>query len=309
MTMLRMKPRHLRHSTALLLAVALGCGATKKTNTEASTSAAGGANQTSSQASQGGSGGSGGSGGMASSSMSGSGGINFSGVGGSFMATDVEVIMTADNAYGFGYGNETTMLNYFGGVVNKVAGEIFNCNGPETYTVPAQDADIGNFIYIIGYADKSTTQGVIGQFTRVGGMPVYTGSGDWEVCATGKDFNSPGSGPSLVDINAEIPKCNAGTGDPATTSAGWVDANGTSTAKLQIGEDNTTPRMQVTPGNEFPIACGIDDDARWMWFNWNPTAIQWPTQSPFIWPGGSANPGKEFLIFRLRAEAIPVEPR
>ncbi len=238
----------------------------------------------------------------------GQGGLGF-GAGGAAPAVDVEVVMTADNAYGFGYGDDKELFNYFGGVVNKLAGDIFNCNGPETYTVPAKDAAEGNYLYIIAYADKSTTQGVLGQLARVGSDPVYTGHGKWEVCATGQDFVSPDTGPNLAQINLQIPKCNAANTDPGTTSGGWVDATGTANGKVEFGEDNTTPRDQVVAGNEFPIACGIDGDAKWMWFNWDPQSIIWPSQgSPFIWPGGQGNPDKQFLIFRLAAENIPIKP-
>jgi hypothetical protein len=86
-----------------------------------------------------------------------------------------------------------------------------------------------------------------------------------------------------------------------------VDSIGTAAGQLAIGEDNSTPRTSVTPGNEFPITCAslIDEQARWMWFNWDPANMQWPAQSPFIWPGGAAtNPDAQFLIFRLGAEVI-----
>jgi hypothetical protein len=54
--------------------------------------------------------------------------------------TDIDVVITADNAYAFGYGTENEMSNYFGGVMALLAGEIFNCNGgPEQYLVPAED--------------------------------------------------------------------------------------------------------------------------------------------------------------------------
>jgi hypothetical protein len=219
---------------------------------------------------------------------------------------DVEVIITADNAYGFGYGEADTMLNYFGGVEAKTAGQIFNCNGgPETYTVPSQDAAAGNYLFIIGYADKAVTQGVLAQFRRMSedkqsyGDAVYTGHGDWSVCATNQDFNPGSGGPSLNDINAALPNCV------------WLDQTGDATGKVAYGEDNTTPYDGGPKlGNEFTLACGIDDEAKWMWFNWDPANIVWPTKSsPFLWPGGSGNPAREFLIFRLKANDVPEPPK
>lgn len=232
------------------------------------------------------------------------------------LTQDVEVLITADNAYGFGYGTEGEMLNYFGGVWATTAGEIFNCpvgNGPEAYTVPASDANAGNYLYIIAWADSATSQGVLGQFRRAGGgsnPAVYTGSGDWEVCATGVNYTPSSGGPDLATINAQLGICNARSGDPATTSAGWVDAAGAGggVGALAAGEDNTTGRTSVEPGNEFPVVCEIDGEAHWMWYNWDPANIVWPTSgSPFIWPSGAGdNPDKQFLIFRIRAEDIPI---
>lgn len=219
--------------------------------------------------------------------------------------TDVNVIITSDNAYGFGYGTNTQMVNYFGGIENIRSQDIFDCPiglGPEAYTVPAADAAAGGFLYLVTWADRDYTQGVIAQFFRSGGTPIYTGQGDWNVCATGQRFDIGSGGPDLPTINSQVANCNDGT----TPSGGWVDTVGTAAGKLDFGEDNTTSRGKTpSPGNEFLIACGIDGAARWMWFNWSPQTIIWPTQgSPFIWPGGT-NPDEEFLIFRLGAEQVP----
>jgi hypothetical protein len=224
---------------------------------------------------------------------------------------DVRVLITADNAYGFGYGSSDAMMNYFGGVENTSAGAIFNCpvgTGTEAYTVPAAMAPAGAFLYLVTWSDTSVTQGVIGQFRREGeATSVYTGDPRFEVCATGVRFDLGTRGPPLAVVNEQIARCNARTGDPATTSAGWVNAVGTAGGALAIGEDNTTDRGSPTPGNEFPVACGIDGAARWMWFNWSPATIRWPASgSPFLYPEGTAgNPTKQFLIFRLGTEYIP----
>ena len=59
------------------------------------------------------------------------------------------------------------------------------------------------------------------------------------------------------------------------------------------------------PGNEFLVACDIEPAARWMWFDWE---AERTTGSPFMWPGGSANVTKDFLIFRLGADQVPRKP-
>jgi hypothetical protein len=233
------------------------------------------------------------------------------------LPTDIDVVLTADNAYAFGYGTEDEMLNYFGGVAAVTAGEIFNCGvGPELYTVPARD--VAEYLYIVSYADQSTTQGVIGQFRRVSDQPdgtpgevLHTGDEGWEVCATGVDYNTGDPTPPLDVVNEQIVACNEGTGDPASTSGGWVDAVGTALGALAVGETNETPYAGgPIAGNEFPLVCQevVDAEARWMWFNWDPAGIVWPAQSPFIYPGGAGNPMHDFMIFRLAADSLPQPP-
>jgi len=228
----------------------------------------------------------------------------------------IEVVITADNAYGFGYGTDNGLANYFGGMEAITAGEIFNCGeGPETYDIPPSAAAGATYLYIVAYADHSVTQGVIGQFRRVGGGVanfgdlITTGDENWEVCAVGVDYDPGSGGPDRETIDAAIVQCNDGSSmDPMTTSMGWVDSVGTTYGALVIGEDNSTPYNNDMPenGNEFRVVCTdeLDRQARWMWFNWDPQNIVWPDQSPFMWPGGT-NPDHEFLIFRLAAAVIP----
>jgi hypothetical protein len=223
--------------------------------------------------------------------------------------TPVEVIITADNAYGFGYGTRTALLNYFGGIENPGTDDIFACpvgRGPERYTVPAGDANAGNFLYIIGYADKLTTQGVIAKFSRAGAPAVFTGLGAWQACATGEDFGVGDGGPDRAKIDSYLVKCNAGNLPAGTSSKGWVGTTQTPNGSVAFGEDNSTERDAVTPENPFKIACEIDASARWMWYDWDPNT----NQSPFIWPDGNdTNLAREFIIFRLGAEFIPEPPQ
>lgn len=215
----------------------------------------------------------------------------------------VHVVITADNAYSFGYGTPDEITHFTQGQRALSAGEIFNCpigEGPETYTIPEADAPDGAYLYIVTWDDLSVTQGVLGQFAR-DAATLYTGDGQFEVCATGIDYSSgPDAlvGPSLAVINTEIARCNAGTGDPSTTSRGWVNTAGAvtpgATGMLAVGE------MNDDAGGTFPITCqptatteGIDSTASWMWYD------------PADGQGGDAfhstgeNRFKAFLIFRL----------
>jgi hypothetical protein len=231
--------------------------------------------------------------------------------------SEIEVVITADNAYGFGYGTEDLIDNYYGGIENTTAGQIFNCGeGPELYMIPAEIAENATHLYIVAWADSAVTQGVLGRFRRLGGFggfgeAVLTGDPGWEVCATGIDYQPGSGGPPLMQVNQMIGSCNADALAPETTSVGWVDDVGTQFGAVAVGEDNTTPyNGGPQAGNEFPLTCQMvmPPETRWMWFNWDPQNVIWPQTSPFLWPGGGGNPDHQFLIFRLAAELIP-EPQ
>jgi len=251
------------------------------------------------------------------SGLGGEGGLGlgvggFVGVGGGTPdpTSDVQVVITADNAYSFGYGDVAGITHFTQGQRAQTAGQIFNCGeGPESYVVPAADAPASAYLYIVTWDDLSVTQGVLGQFLRAGGAPLYTGDPKFEVCATGINLSSSTTGPSQVEVNTQIGICNSGAGAPATTSAGWVNSVGAVTPKavgtLAIGEAN-----DPTSGGTFPPTCPtgaipavgtIDPASHWMWYQ----------------PGGVAdafhstgtNTFRAYLIFRLAAHDIPQPPK
>lgn len=152
------------------------------------------------------------------------------------------------------------------------------------------------------------TQGTLGQFKRIGGAPIYSGDGTWQVCATGVPYEDLGPGPTQAEVDAKIAACNSGaTGD--TFSKGWVTTAGAVTAtpgavgKLAFGETNESG------GGDFPIVCqkddagvsGIDPNAKWMWFD--------PGDGKNPFRGNDGNRTKTFLIFRLPADALPAPVR
>lgn len=265
-------------------------------------------------------------------SSGGTGGLSI-GVGGAPAVQPVDVMATADNAYGFGWGDVSHVATYIANPPSVTAGDIFNCpvggparqgptlqpgttTGPEAYEVPAAQAPVTAYLYLVAWADFSTTQGVIAQFNRQGADPIYTGTGPWQVCATGMPYDTSGAtadGPSQTVINQQIAKCNAGGNDPSTTSAGWVDVNGAVTSravgKLVFGQDNSsTTDLRGTPGYDFPPTCGapgrtdpnnggIDPRARWMWY-------APPGFSGDAFEADGTNFTRSFLIFRLAAAAL-----
>lgn len=242
----------------------------------------------------------------------GDGGIVFAGGGGAPPPlVDVDVVITADNAYSFGYGDANGITNFTQGTRAQTAGQIFNCGeGPEAYKVPAADAPPTAYLYIVTWDDLSVTQGVLGQFRRGMGTPLYTGDPQFQVCGTGVDMKTSQTGPTQMEINAQIAICNSGSGDPNTTSAGWVNLAGAVTpgaiGTLAVGEAN-----DPMPGGSFPPTCvtgvapagvaSIDPEAHWMWYQ--PGGIANPFQST------GSNTFRAYLIFRVAAADIPPPPK
>jgi hypothetical protein len=221
---------------------------------------------------------------------------------------DVDVVITADNAYSFGYGNVDGISTFFAGTRAQTAGQIFNCGeGPERYTVPEAAAPTTAYLYIASWDDLSVTQGVLGQFKRTGALPLYTGDSAFEVCGTGMDFSASAVGPTQAQINQQIVICNAGSGDRNLTSAGWVKPSGAVTANaigsLAIGEANDDAAgvfpLTCPTGSGMATDAHIDAASHWMWYQ--PGGVATPFQST------GSNTFRSFLIFRLAAKDIPVE--
>ncbi|HUS28610.1 MAG TPA: hypothetical protein VMZ53_08875 [Kofleriaceae bacterium] len=220
----------------------------------------------------------------------------------------VDVVITADNAYSFGYGTADTITTFIQGQRAQTAGQIWNCGeGPEQYTVAAADAPDGAYLYVVTWDDLAVTQGVLAQFKRDTGT-VLTGDDRFEVCATGLDYSGGANattGPAQSIVNAEIAKCNAASGD-TNTSKGWVSTTGAS-----AGTPSALGRLAVGEANDaaagtFPIVCqpgqtaspGIDSAAHWMWYDPSDAS------SSDAFHSTGVNRTKAFLIFRLAAAAI-----
>lgn len=214
---------------------------------------------------------------------------------------DVQVAITSDNAFSFGYGNEGSVSTFVPGVASGAEG-IFNCPvgyGPKTFVVPGDKAPEDAYLYIITWADRLFTQGTLAQFKRVGGDSIYSGDAAWQVCATGREYDpETTSGPDQATVNEYLQACNAGA-EGSTFSKGWVGASGALTAgargKLAQGEPNDDA------SGDFPVVCqrddagvpGIDALASWMWFD--------PEDGSSAFNGNANNRTKAFLIFRLPA--------
>ncbi len=215
----------------------------------------------------------------------------------------IEVIITADNAYSFGFGTASSIVTYVQGSRATTAGQIFNCPvgvGPEAYTIPSDAVPSTSHVYIVSWDDLSVTQGVLGQFGR-GGRRLYTGDAAWQVCATGIDLARSATGPTQAEVNTQINRCNEGAGAAGATSQGWVNTLGAVTpgavGTIAIGEPNDTL------GGTFPQVCpaslgGIDVAARWIWYQ--PGGVADPFRST------GSNTFRAYLIFRLAVLQIPL---
>ncbi|MFP6575656.1 MAG: hypothetical protein VB912_10920, partial [Pirellulaceae bacterium] len=122
-----------------------------------------------------------------------------------------KVIITADNAYVFGWGDEFVLSYLNGNIHNKTAAEIFSSGvpGPETYT--NIQLNVPDYLYIAAWSDDKTTQGVLAQFTS-NNNTVYTGVGDWRVFSTGIDKDDGSNPLTKADINAQIALANSTIG-------------------------------------------------------------------------------------------------
>ena len=227
----------------------------------------------------------------------------------------VDVVITADNAYAFGWGDEAKITTLYENAPARTSSEIFDCpigTGPEAYVVPADEALPGAWLYVVSWADYTTSQGVIAQFKHRGGDAIYTGAGEWQACATGRPYPDNLTRPDKQTINDEIARCNAGSGDPARTSAGWVGPTAAITPNAQgrvaFGQDNMSDiDLRPSPGYVFPPVCkrdvthggqGIDGQARWMWY-----APPGFAGNPFLATGD--NDTRTFLVFRFPTSALP----
>ncbi|MDE0736278.1 MAG: hypothetical protein OSB47_10675, partial [Pirellulaceae bacterium] len=86
----------------------------------------------------------------------------------SAQAIDIsEVVITADNAFRFGWGDVNQIPSnagqIFPGVFESKANQIFQ-NGAETYfSGTPQTVTVDDYFYIIAHSDEATTQGVIAE--------------------------------------------------------------------------------------------------------------------------------------------------
>jgi hypothetical protein len=225
---------------------------------------------------------------------------------------DIDVVITADNAYSFAYGTIGNIAKFFGGVEAVTAGQIFNCGeGPEKYVVPGADAQNATHLYIIAWDDSAVTNGVLARFRRKdGGRRLRRGRVHRHQGLAGVrhrpqvQIGSGGPDPRRHQrVHRQVQRGQArpqhhqrrlGRRDRHPTSAPSRSARTTpplTTAAPRPATSSRSSARWTCPPR--PAGCGSTGTP-------NPA-------SPFLFPGGQ-NPYHQFLLFRLAAELMP-EPQ
>ena len=191
-----------------------------------------------------------------------------------------DVTMTADNAYAIYYGDEFSATVQLGWAENTTPTMIWST---ESYSLTIPDS---SWIYIAAWSDDAVKQGVLADFTNLTlGGQVLSGNTPWEVAATGVDLDDGALPPSLATMTTEILNANAGV----NPSVGWVTPA-------------ASPLDNLAGGIHAVTISGIDDDARWMWYDsgMDTTSANPPFTVPSVPIGFNHD---EFLIFRIPVEA------
>ncbi len=220
------------------------------------------------------------------------------------------VVVTADNSYRFGFGDERGLRSTYGAAEASTSCQIFCCSapcrvdaecrpgarcgplgacedgeGPEAYRVPEGAVTGSDYLYVIAWSDDAVTQGLLVEIRDSSGRTLLL-SGDraWSVCATNRNFDTGSGGPDDRLVAEWLGRCEGR----------WVGSDAPrGRPGLAVGEANDAE------GGDFPIVCDRGPDAiasaaRWMWFDER------------IGDGASAFSDRqpEFLIFRVPTRAI-----
>jgi hypothetical protein len=180
---------------------------------------------------------------------------------------NVDVQVTADNAYAIYTGNDTVIYDFHGTAENFFASEIA---APETYNFTMNDGDI---IYIAAWSDDATAQGLLAEF-NIDGTVLTTSNSQWEVMATGIDLDFADPAPTITELTTQVNLANSGS----VPSGGWVNTT--------LGGLNDT--VWGTPGSVYVPS--MASTLQWAWYH-KPGA-----------PGDTFSDGynhDEYLVFRL----------
>jgi len=181
--------------------------------------------------------------------------------------------ITADNSYTLYAGTDAAATLMVGGDQNRLAGDIFHA---ESYLI---DPGAYPFLYVSAWSDDATAQGLLVEIAWRSRL--FGGGSAWRVYAVGTDLDIGSSPPTLQEMTGHILAANASTGDPATTSVGWVVP--------VIGENNGSSSYSC-----WGQVRDISTHAKWMWYQSGDEESP-EIRSPFL----RGFDHREFLIFRI----------
>ena len=210
--------------------------------------------------------------------------------------------ITVDNAYAFGYGDVngvSSSLDWYGGVNNFTACQIFCASGPENYY--GIDSGTYDYAYLAAWADDATAQGVLAGFSFL--SSTVSSVGAWEVFATGDLTTSASAGAfDRLVVNSQVALANTTTG-AAGGSVGWVGPSGGGTGTFgSLAIDTGTQYVSgiADPSDTSTAMSTIFDSTdNWMWYD------NGATSNPFDY--STAGDGG-WLIFRAGLNGIVPEP-
>lgn len=153
-------------------------------------------------------------------------------------AGTINATVTADNHYAL-YSSAGSSFQYHGGNELGASGSpgTYNWSLPEVYTF-----DAGEFLYIAAWSDDAVAQGVLANIW-VDGDPLHSGDPRWEVYPTWVNRGDGDPHPDASEVGAYVAF--------ATSNNLWETP--------YVGGANG-----ISPWGTVP---GIDDQARWMWYN------------------------------------------
>ena len=259
-------------------------------------------------------------------------------------ACPIVATITVDNSYAFGFGdyNGIDPTQIYGCFNASQAGDIYNGSCADLNTYNSNGAERfnlsgslnGAYIYMVCWADVSTYQGAIAQFsdsvTSLTSGIINGGTGpQWEVFATGLETSPDNTGHCasgltalLNDVNAQVALANGYPAAPISNtpanggaaSPGWVGANGAVNGLHPNDAGNGSvlhfdPFPNGNPAAQYPNdafstpvgSCTHFDnpEATWMWYNPDANSDGLPDfTSPFS-TSSFGTPSGEYLIFRV----------
>jgi hypothetical protein len=207
-------------------------------------------------------------------------------------SAQVTVTVDADNDYAVYTGNSTAATTFYGNQYNSLSSQLLVA---QSYNVTLNPS---GYIYIAGWSDHSTAQGLLVDIssTSTGNLLLGGGSvgaGQWQVAATGMTIPANASPPDVYFGDPGMASAIAAANSATDPSGGWVTPSVYTT--YDNAQGGVYHSINGPPGIDVPQ---IAPTSEWMWYEIPGTG---GGNAPFA-PGANED---EYLIFRLPATAVP----